>query len=214
MHALPTILLLLLYTLPALADIGGPARVVDGDTLSLDGQAIRLHGIDAPEGTQTCVKDGAPWDCGRDSTVYLEQLVNDQPVVCEQTDTDRYGRVVAVCMIDGVDLNAEMVRAGFALAFRKYSLDYVEEEDEARQAKRGLWSGQFDPPWVWRASKGESPPDPNCLIKGNIGKGGKRLYHLPGDHSYSATKIDPAKGERWFCSEAEAEAAGWRRVGS
>jgi hypothetical protein len=124
---------------------------------------------------------------------------------------DRYGRVVAVCKIGGIDLNAEMVRAGFALAFRKYSLDYVEDEDDARQAKRGLWSGQFDPPWVWRAH-GEPPPDPSCPIKGNIGKGGKRLYHVPGDHNYSRAKIDPNKGERWFCSEAEAEAAGWRRV--
>lgn len=203
---------LVLFCTAAMAtEVSGTATVIDGDTMSVRGQLIRLHGIDAPESKQTCVRNGAPWDCGRDSAVYLNHLIHAQPVLCEQTDMDRYGRVVAVCKIGGIDLNAEMVRAGFALAFRKYSLDYVEDEDDARQAKRGLWSGQFDPPWVWRAH-GEPPSDPSCPIKGNIGKGGKRLYHVPGDHNYSRAKIDPNKGERWFCSEAEAEAAGWRRV--
>jgi hypothetical protein len=110
------------------------------------------------------------------------------------------------------NLNAEMVRSGLALAFRTYSLGYVEQETEAKLAKRGLWSGQFDPPWVWRASQGQPPPDPACPIKGNIGKGGNRLYHLPGDWDYDRTKIDTKKGERWFCSEGEAKAAGWQRV--
>ena len=104
---------------------------------------------------------------------------------------------------------------GWALAYRKYSMDYVGDEDAARAAGKGLWRGKFIPPWEWRRGKrlaSEVVTDNRtCPIKGNIGKGGTRIYHVPGGSYYSRTKISEGKGERCFCSEEEARAAGWRR---
>jgi hypothetical protein len=127
-----------------------------------------------------------------------------------------------------------MVRAGFALAYRRYSNDYVDEENEARNAKRGLWAGEFTKPWDYRretreetpqlqaaprsapggGSSGTQPPNSRCAIKGNINQRGDHIYHLPGSDSYDITVIDERSGERWFCSEAEARAAGWRAAGT
>jgi hypothetical protein len=151
-------------------------------------------------------------------------------------DTDEYGRSVSICKNGNTDINAEMVRAGFALAYRRYSNDYVDEENEARNAKRGLWAGEFTAPWDWRresreetarpapqsttrpgpsvGTRGTEPPSARCAIKGNINQRGDRIYHLPGSDSYASTVIDERAGERWFCSEAEARAAGWRAAGA
>ena len=129
----------------------GPARIVDGDTLHLNGTKIRLHGIDAPETRQECRRDnGAPYRCGEAATEALRALVASNPVQCQGTTHDRYGRLIGVCYANGVNLNAEMVRQGWALAYRRYSKDYVSAEDEAQAAKRGVWAGYFEPPWVWR----------------------------------------------------------------
>jgi hypothetical protein len=110
-----------------------------------------------------------------------------------------------------------LVRNGFALDYVKYSHGkYAKEETKAKEAKAGLWSGEFTPPWQWRAerrSKSEttgSLPSRDCTIKGNISKKGARIYHRPGQRDYEKTHITERKGERWFCSEAEAQAAGWR----
>jgi hypothetical protein len=109
-----------------------------------------------------------------------------------------------------------MVKSGFAVAYREFSLDYVKEEEEARAERRGLWGSNFVMPWEWRRGKriAAEPANGNatsqCLIKGNISSRGERIYHVPGGQFYSRTKISPEKGERLFCSEADAEAAGWR----
>ena len=132
-------------------DISGAARIVDGDTLHLNGSKIRLHGIDAPETRQECQdKDGASYLCGEASTEVLKALVGSLPVRCEGSTRDRYGRLIGVCYANGVNLNAEMVRQGWALAYRRYSKDYVSAEGEAQAAKRGRWAGDFDKPWDWR----------------------------------------------------------------
>ena len=200
------------------ATVAGPARVVDGDTLSVGGARVRLHGIDAPERGQRCRAGGARWDCGRDATRALEARIGSGSVACEARDRDRYGRTVAVCRVAGADLNAWMVAQGWAFAYRKYARDYVGEEAAARAAKRGVWRGEAVAPWDWRrgarlAGEGTAaqPGAGRCAIKGNVGKGGTRIYHVPGGQHYEATRIDTAKGERWFCTEAEARAAGWRR---
>lgn len=110
-----------------------------------------------------------------------------------------------------------MVSSGWALAFREYSLDYVHQEQAASAAKAGMWQGEFVSPWEWRRIEHvviEQTPSGQageCDIKGNISSSGERIYHVPGGQYYSRTKISPSKGERWFCSEAEAQAAGWRR---
>jgi len=202
--------------------VSGTATVIDGDSLEIGDTSIRLHAIDAPEGRQTCTRDGAVWHCGDSAAAKLRALAGTSTLVCTQRDTDSYGRTVAVCTNGAADLGAEMVRAGLALAYRQYGDDYVREEDEARAARRGLWASEFTPPWDWRrnpgrperSSRSAEPAAPgadgDCRIKGNISGEGQRIYHVPGSASYTQTQINPARGERWFCSEREAQAAGWR----
>jgi endonuclease YncB( thermonuclease family) len=127
----------------------GTATVVDGDSLRIGRVSIRLHAVDAPEGRQTCTRESVLWLCGEVAAQQLRELVGRNMIVCTEQDQDNYGRSVAVCRNGSVDLGAEMVRAGLALAYREFGDDYVDEEAEAR-------------------------------------------------------------GERWFCSEAEARNAGWR----
>jgi endonuclease YncB( thermonuclease family) len=221
--ALLTIVLLvaisLISPLEVLASSPRPAKVVDGDTIDISGQRIRLHGIDTPEAKQTCLRSGVAWLCGAEATKTLKELIGNSDVSCAERDLDGYGRVVAICRANGIDLNAAMVHSGMALAYRKYSDDYTGQEASAKAARRGLWAGQFVPPWDWRRGKrlaSETAANDNatgCRIKGNVGSKGDRIYHMPGDRWYDRTVITASKGERWFCSEGEAKAAGWRRAG-
>ena len=137
--------------------IAGRASVIDGDTLEIHGQRIRLHGIDAPEGAQLCYRDEQPWPCGRRAAFALADHIGSRAVSCEQRDLDRYGRIVAACLAGGEDLGAWMVRQGWALAYRRYSLDYVRDEENARGGRAGLWSGTFTPPWEWRRGERHAP---------------------------------------------------------
>ena len=125
--------------------------ITDGDSLILDGERIRLFGIDAPEGGQRC-KDarGLEYDCGASATAALVKIIAGQPVRCDPQDRDRYRRSVSTCYAGNVDIGAEMVRQGHALAFIRYSTRYVGLEAEARAAGRGMWAGTFEPPWDWR----------------------------------------------------------------
>ena len=199
--------------------LSGLARVVDGDTLHVDRVRVRLHGIDAPESAQRCRTSGRLWPCGREATRALARRIGGRPVACEERDRDRYGRVVAVCTAAGLDLNRWMVAEGWAFAYRRYSRDYVAAESRARAARRGIWRGEAVAPWDWRRGKrlpGSGAPDAGreggrCRIKGNIGRNGNRVYHVPGGQYYDRTRIDTSRGERWFCSESAARAAGWRR---
>lgn len=152
MRALALAAAFLVFATPALAqDITGPARVIDGDTLDIAGQRIRLHGIDAPESRQTCARGEREVRCGRAATAALRRLFDNEPVSCQERDVDRYRRIVAVCFnAEGQDVGAELVREGWALAYRQFSLDYVGEELEAEAAKAGLWSMDFVEPWEWR----------------------------------------------------------------
>jgi len=128
----------------------GQARVVDGDTIEIGSIRIRLWGIDAPESAQPCQTDRASYDCGAEAKKQLQRLVLGKSVDCVRRTLDRYGRIVALCTVDHLDISAEMVRTGWALAFVRYSSDYVAQEQEAHLAKRGMWSGTFEPPWDWR----------------------------------------------------------------
>lgn len=200
-------------------ELTGPARVIDGDTIEVQGKRIRLYGIDAPESAQRCIIRGKSRPCGEIAAGALKDLTTGIAVRCRKEDVDRYGRIVATCFDNyGFDINRNMVYTGWALAYRKYSSRYVGVEEKARAAGRGLWRGEFVPPWRWRRGErltsARSPDETSsaCLIKGNISKSGERIYHVPGGAYYSRTKISTAKGERWFCSEAEARAAGWRRA--
>ena len=203
--------------------ISGRAEITDGDSLEIGSTRLRLFGVDAPEGRQSCTRRGREWACGDEAARKLRSLTGDRTVSCTRRDVDEYGRIVAVCRAGTVDLGAEMVRSGLAVAYRRYSNDYAAEENAARAAKRGLWSGEFERPEDWRrdqrsessptSSVDERPTSPRrdgCYIKGNINGDGDRIYHTPESPSYRNTEIDERRGERWFCTEAEARAAGWR----
>ena len=133
------------------AKIAGTATVIDGDTLEIHDQRIRLFGIDAPESGQTCTDaNGTSYRCGQRAALALADRIGRKPVACEHHGTDRYGRIIAICRQGAVDLNLWMVANGHALAYRRYSTDYAAQEDMARHNKRGLWAGNFVPPWDWR----------------------------------------------------------------
>lgn len=177
---------------------------------------IRLDGIDAPETRQTCgLPDGLEWDCASAATKRVENIVRDKEIDCIALETDRYGRIVATCIADGIDIGKRLVSEGLAWAFVRYSEVYVEEELAAREARTGIWQGESQPPWLYREDRWKRAaarsPHPGCPIKGNISvRNGERIYHTPWSPNYEQTDINEKKGERWFCDEAEAIAAGWR----
>ena len=203
---------------PVLEGPRGPAVVSDGDTLKVGGAKVRLFGIDAPEKAQTC----GDWACGAAARARLAELVAEREVICVTRDTDKYGRTVATCRAGGTDLGAALVSEGLAWAFARYSRDYVATEEQARAARLGVWRGAAEAPWEYRAevkaardriqeAKAEAEAG-GCRIKGNISAGGERIYHLPGSAAYPKVRISAAKGEKWFCDETAALAAGWRAV--
>jgi endonuclease YncB( thermonuclease family) len=131
----------------------GIPRIIDGDTIMIGKTRIRLHGIDAPESRQSCTAGGKEWRCGWETTNALANIVGKHWVTCTKRDVDHYGRVVADCRAGPINLNAWMVGNGWAVAYRRYSMDYVRDEDEAKAAGKGLWRGDFIMPWDWRRSR-------------------------------------------------------------
>lgn len=209
------ILIAVLALVASAASAGSMVKVVDGDTIDVGNTRYRLHGIDAPEAGQMCqTATGDIWSCGQDATHFVENLVAGGKVECTPKGRDLYGRVIAICRAGGTDIGAEMVTAGLAWAFRKYSEDYVPLEGNANLRRVGVWQAENEAPWEYRARKWEGAvaqsTDRGCPIKGNINRRNERIYHTPWSKDYAKTKIDIASGERWFCSEDEAIAAGWR----
>jgi endonuclease YncB( thermonuclease family) len=145
-------------TLERQPPIVGQAWIVDGDSLRMGGRSIRLDGIDAPEWDQTCLDaNGRTWRCGRAASRALRERIHGQTVSCQPRAIDRYGRTIAVCTLaDGGDVNAWMVRQGWAIA-SGFSGIYASEEAEAKAAKRGIWDGTFISPASWRRQKSDRP---------------------------------------------------------
>ncbi len=234
-----TVLLLILASIFApesqAADIiSGMPRIVDGDTIVIGTTKIRLESIDAPESDQVCLDANRNrWTCGIEARDRLSAHIGDHTIDCTPSGLDAYGRTLAMCTFAGEDLNAWMVRQGWALAFVRYSKAYVADEESARAARRGIWSGAFIAPWDWRHRNGQTvilgatavpidaqsellapesaaqAPSPNCIIKGNLNRSGERIYFQPGQLDYSRINMTK-QGTRWFCTEDEARAAGWR----
>ena len=198
---------------PLNQDFAGRARVIDGDTIHVGDTRVRLEGIDAPESTQTCKRaTGEDWACGTDATHALRLMVEGREVVCRNHGLDKYGRTLGTCFIEGRDINAEMIKLGLAWAYVKYSSAYVAEEAQARRAKSGIWQGDALPAWDFRAlawTKSDELAPRGCPIKGNVTANG-HIYHMPWSQWYDKVRIDGHPGKRWFCSETEAQQAGWR----
>ena len=174
MNRVAAIILSLGFCLPAAAKEGqvdsihGVASVVDGDTLEIRDIRIRLHGVDAPESSQTCTdQQGNGWRCGQQAALALSDRIGRQSVSCSEKDVDRYGRVVAECFMSGDSLNRWLVREGWAVAYRQYSTDYVADEEAAREAARGIWASRFDMPWDWRKGSpgSEAAPEMERLLQ-------------------------------------------------
>ena len=130
--------------------INGKPRIIDGDTIHIKSNKIRLHGIDAPETKQTCEIDNEDWDCGKQSTKELKNLINNQKVECITNDIDRYNRYVAICYVNEININQWLVKNGWAIAYRYYSTDYIVEEKYAHDNKLGIWKSKFIEPYAYR----------------------------------------------------------------
>jgi endonuclease YncB( thermonuclease family) len=221
--------LIVLWAAPLLAQapVFGPGRAKDGDSLMVGDKEVRLFGIDAPELDQTCTKDGMGWTCGRAAADKLAQFVTGRNVVCSAAGTDQFERTLGRCLVGSTDVNRAMVASGYAVAFRRYSSDYVSAEESAKVSKRGIWAGTFQMPNEYRHAGDEPIPQRpktrekaiasssgwqarasgNCNIKGNRNGKGQWIYHVPGMPYY-----DQTQPEELFCTEAEARAAGYRRA--
>lgn len=202
---------------------------MDADTLEIASQRIRILDVDSPESDQPCTRpDGSTWRCGQKAALALADWIGARPVMCQTTGKDKWDRWLARCTVGGEDIARWLAANGWAVPFRKCKCEVVRDAaGRAEAAKVGIWSGSFMLPWNWRAQQAkqtaseQSAGQPTtiqpsrqksaaCQIKGNVSSKGERIYHVPGGKWYDATKIDEGKGERWFCSEAEARAAGWR----
>ncbi|KIE04716.1 hypothetical protein NF27_GG00120 [Candidatus Jidaibacter acanthamoeba] len=133
----------------------GEAIITDGDTIIIGSQRIRLYGIDAVEKSQKCkTKEGREWQCGIEAKNYLDKLIDQNKVFCFRKSKDRYRREVSICYNHKFqNINAEMVRNGYAVAYTKYSKLYINEEQHAKQEKLGIWAGAFARPEAYRMSK-------------------------------------------------------------
>lgn len=137
----------------------GRASVVDGDTLEIQGVRVRLWGVDAVESNQTCLDaQGKVYPCGRRAAFALADFLGQRTVSCTRRDTDRYGRMVAVCSVADVEVNRWLVEQGWALAYVQYGGGvYLDSQDRARAGKRGIWQGSFQAPWEYRRNPANPP---------------------------------------------------------
>ena len=128
--------------------------ITDGDTIKFNNKKIRLHGIDTPEIKQLCKnKNGEDYKCGVKAKLALINLISSHQVKCSVHGKDRYKRLIATCFVKNININEWLVKEGWALAYRRYSKDYVDEELFAKNNKLGLWRGDFSEPWKWRRLK-------------------------------------------------------------
>jgi len=200
---------LILLTLPVSAQsvqtVSGYASITDGDTLSIGDVKVRIAGIDAPERHQLCGHAA----CGTTATDTLARIIAGDVVTCVLNGGRTYDRMAGTCSTARVsDLGGAMVVAGYAMDEPRYQPDYSAQTAAAARVSRGMWANPVQPGWQWRAAQRSTPAhDADCAIKGNISANG-RIYHVPGSRNYDRTRI--SAGERWFCSIAEAESAGWR----
>lgn len=191
----------------------GRATVLGGDTLRIADTVVQLAGIEAPDREQRCTRPGSiKWRCGEAATEGLQRLARGRTLRCELSGSSASGQPLAVCKDGGTDIAAQLVREGLVFAATGIFSSYGAQEREALNAKAGLWRGPVERPAefrakAWEAAKAKAPD--GCPIKGRVTASG-RVYLLPWSSDYAAARVQKAKGERWFCSENEAQGAGWK----
>jgi endonuclease YncB( thermonuclease family) len=231
------LLILLVPSVAGAADITGVPKIREGDQILMGNTRIRLGGIDAPSADQLCLNTkGERWTCGVAARDELIKYAENKSWTCHTRQTDRRGRLVARCEVDGEDIQKWLVRNGWALSYARFSHDYDDDEKEAREAKAGMWQGAFIAPWDWRvrnkktavlgatkppenantillaSASGSVAPSPDCTIKGNVNRSGECIFHKPTSRWYAKIQMHISKGTRWFCSVEDAEAAGCRET--
>lgn len=211
---------------PAAAQVvTGTAVAIDGDTLEFTGNRLRLAGIDAPELAQACMRAGEEWTCGKAAADALRTMTEGGPLTCTATGSSSdEGVPYARCRNLAGDVSVAIAGAGLAVALTGDD-QTAEAEARARRLSLGLWATEFEQPATWRlahpdpkpkrAAPARAAPAPRarvyrnewgCAIKGNWSRRGDMIYHLPGMEHY-----DQTRAEAFFCTEAEAQSAGYRR---
>ena len=197
----------------SLPDISGAGRAVSGDTVRIGGRLVRLAGIEAPEISQVCRdKRKRAWRCGQRARNVLRRVIGKRKVTCTGVTSAEGGRFRATCQTAKSDIASELVKKGYAFAEGTIFKTYADAETEAREAKRGIWQGKAQRPADFRAkrwaSASKSAPD-GCPIKGRVVRRAK-VYVLPWALDYRQVRFRSRRGERWFCSEADATDAGFK----
>jgi len=197
-------------------DVRSDIVVIDGDTLEIDGVVSRLYGIDAPELGQTCLDGSKRWRCGLQAALELRNIVTSRRNVKCGTIRMADEAPRAICHDPQYNDPAELLLTrGLAVALPDSVPAYRRAEYQAKSAKLGIWRGEFVEPSKWRTGERLAGPTDGpaeiCDVKGIISKKGERLYYVPTDKNYDAIEVRPDQGERMFCSDDEAELAGWRR---
>jgi endonuclease YncB( thermonuclease family) len=192
--------------------VKGRAYATGADTLRIGGTPVRLAGIEAHESEQRCGRGSNRWRCSSVAETVLSRLVNSRTVSCSLSGTDDAGHALGRCTVGETDVAAELVRQGYVFAGGGLLARYAGEEREARAAKAGLWGGEAERPAEYRAKLWEEAkrraPD-GCPIKGQV-TASSRTYVLPWSPDYERARVQSTRGERWFCSEQEAVAAGFK----
>ena len=196
----------------ASGDVEGRGTAVAGDTVRVGSTTVRLTGIEAPEQDQTCAAaDGREWECGQSAKQALARILRNGRVTCDVA-RDSQGSGTGDCKIGDKDVAAELVLGGHVFAATGLFAPYRSIEEQARTSKAGLWAGQATRPSDYRAQKWEEAkreaPD-GCPIKGSV-RGSRRYYVVPWARGYERVRVSSSRGERWFCSEAEAQEAGFK----
>ncbi|MEO1282952.1 MAG: thermonuclease family protein [Pseudomonadota bacterium] len=199
---------------PSQGPVKGRARVLSGDTLLVDGQTLKLSGIDAPERGQTCKRPRSQrWRCGVSAERALQKLVRRKTVSCVLDGSPELDRQGAVCSVGETDVAAELVKTGYVFAQPGFFAPYTGLESAAKEKKVGIWRGTPDRPETYRAARWakalKRSPD-GCPIKGRAHRSRGKIYVVPWSVSYDRYRVRTRRGDRWFCSEEEAIEAGWR----
>ena len=202
------------FSAPEIVD--GRANVVGGDIIRIGQRGIRLAGLELPDREQTCTRPGNKrWRCGEASLAVLSRLAGGRSLKCEIDGRDDSGNDLAVCRDGQTEINADLVKGGHAFAMTGLLSRYGALEAEAQSRKVGIWSGEVLRPGQWRQKVWDDAlkrAPSGCPIKGQV-QGKARTYVLPWSGDYERARVITSRGGRWFCTEEEAIAAGWKGAG-